>query len=307
MAVNVVVIGLLVIMAFNCFGASGAASLRKDHELAKKNDLIIDPAGFVEVIDLLSAAADVSCRSIGRLIEVKEDLDFDYRRRCELFVGTVEELSHLCDELVKDQKRTQKELVTFAVEQGYDYELISLMKKFAKHTLNVTKKAETEIQTDLNSEISRWLINVVTKQNFGEEKGKSFSFGSAGGGGGGSGFGGGIDGLNPKDISPAARATLRKLGMNVGGADAVDDTIEDEDDEGDEDEPDDEDMDKYVRKINEKAARNAAKSGGEQATKKNRKITVHIGKEDKAWIARTTRMLNKNLKKKKRVIEREDF
>jgi hypothetical protein len=201
-------------------------------------------------------------------------------------------------------------MVTYAMEQGLDVQLMGIMKKAARDILNATKKHEEDIKKELNSEMSRWILEVAS-----HKKMESNSFGGSGGAsgfGGAPGFGGGgisgvgqkpgfagINGLNYKDMSPAALKALQKLGMNVGAT--VDEDEDELDGESEEDDDDDETIDAILKKHNRNIEK-GKKAGGNAASSPHR-IRAAVSSEDHQWARVVSKMIAQKVKKVKRRIE----
>lgn len=139
---------------------------------------VLRPEKYFEVIDLILDAAKFACETLGELID---DETFNYQLRCDLFYEKVEDLSGMCDGMVKEIKLTQKQMVENAIDGRYDRDLVGLMKAACKDIFSNRSTTEDAVGLALSRGMSQWILDVSVHEK--GKKRKSSNFGAGGGAG----------------------------------------------------------------------------------------------------------------------------
>lgn len=145
-----------------------------DDYLPPKKYVKANPLDYTEVVDLMVDVAREECEKLGALVRVPK---FDYKNRCEMFAGEVEDLIGISDNMVKETEITQKQMLRNSQASTYMLQLRLNMRTAAKKTLSAVRKREDDVRKDLQRDMMRWVLEVSTRA---DTRGSASSFNNMG-------------------------------------------------------------------------------------------------------------------------------
>jgi hypothetical protein len=162
---------------------------------------------FNEAQDMFSYYAREACQKAYQNLRKKPK--YNLKLRCDLFAEIAEDSNYLQDQLKEETEMGHQEMVDLANSPNHYWTLRQHLRTAAEKVVAPEKITEKEIRDHLHPLIE-WSINVATRQKTNKHTPSPMEKRRGGG------FSGGIDGLNDySTLSPEARRTLRKFGVNA--------------------------------------------------------------------------------------------